>query len=92
MLREIEKYFSRCTNDEKGYGYQFYHWASHNHPVSQLWPVERASGSWKDIACLGVRPLYSNSDYYVEFLEFFLRNSNTSNILQDNLFIILSST
>ena len=65
---------------------------SHNHPRSQPWPVKRASGSRQDFACLGVEPIYSNRKYYVEFLDECSRNYDTSNKLQDNMFIIISST
>ena len=90
MLRAIEKEFSHCANYAKGHGDQFYHWMGYHHPGAQLWPAERASGSRQDLACSGAGPLYSNREYYVEFLDECLHES--SNILQENLFIILSST
>ena len=64
----------------------------HNHPGAQQWPVKRASVSRQYLACLDAGPLYSNREYYVEFLDKCLRNSDTSNILQENMFIIIYST
>ena len=92
FLISIEKEFSRCVNYVKGYEYQFYHWMSHNHPGAQLWPVEIYSGSWQYLVCLDVVPLYLNREYYLGFIYKCLCNYGISNILQDNLFIILSST
>ena len=88
VLRAIEKYFSHCANYAKGHEDQFYHWMGHNHPGAQLWPVERSSGSRQDLACSGAGPLYSNREYYAEFIDDFFHKSG--NIFQENLFIILS--
>ena len=65
---------------------------SHNHPGAQLWPVERASVSRQDLECLDAGPLYSKREYYVEFLDKCLRNSDTSNTIQENMFIMIYST
>ena len=76
----------------KGHGDQFFHWMYHPHPGAHLLPVERASGSRQDLAVEGAGALFMNSPYYVDFLDKRLRNPYASNILQENIFIILSPT
>ena len=53
--------------------------------------AERASGSRQDIICMGADAVYINRPLNVEFLDERLRIKDNSNILQQNLFIVLSS-
>ena len=61
-----------------------------NYSGSLLLHVERASGSRQDICVEGAGAVYWNRRYWLEFLDEQLRTPG-GNILQENLFIILSS-
>ena len=61
-----------------------------NHPGTFLLHVERASGSRQDLCVEGAGAVYWNRQYWVEFLDERLRNPG-DNILQENLFVILTS-
>ena len=61
-----------------------------NHPGALLLHVERASGSRQDLCVEGAGAVYWNRKYWVEFLDERLRNPG-DNILQENLFIVLTS-
>ena len=90
VLRAVDKEFSLCANYPKGHGEIFGKWMSKNHPGALLLHVERASGSRKDLCVEGSGALYWNRKYWIEFLDKQLRTPG-DNILQENLFIILSS-
>ena len=53
--------------------------------------VERASRSRQDLFLIGSLAIYWNRQYCVEFLDEQLRIPGKGNILQENLFVILSS-
>ena len=92
VLRALDKEFSINANYAKGHGDLFYEWMHYNHPEALLLHVERAGGSRQDLAVEGAGALYYNRVYYIEFLDERLRACGTEgNILQENLFIILSS-
>ena len=90
ILRAIDKEFSLPANYPKGHGDMFKHWLHKFHPGALLVPVQRSAGSRQDLATEGAAAVYWNRMYYVEFLDECLRGSN-DNILQENLFIVLTS-
>ena len=89
VLRAVDKEFSLPANYPKGHGDWFKFWLKLNHPGALLVPVTRASGSRQDLACEGAVAVYWNRRYYIEFLDESLEAHN-DNILQENLFIILT--
>ena len=89
VLRAVDKDFSLPTNYPKGHGDQFKYWLHKYHPGVLLVAVERTSGSRQDLAVEGAAAIYWNRKYYVEFLNQRLKASG-ENILQNNLFIVLS--
>ena len=92
VLRAMDKEFSLNANYAKGHGQLFFEWMEHNHPNELLLHVERTSGSRQDLCVEGAGALYLNRVYYIEFLDERLRTCGAEgNILQENLFIILSS-
>ena len=56
-----------------------------------MFHVERASGSRQDLCVEGVGAIYWNQKYWIEFLDERLRIPG-DNILQENLFVVLSSS
>ena len=90
VLRAVDKEFSLCANYPKGHGELFCDWMHNHYPGVLLFHVERASGSRQDLAVEGAGALYWNRRYWIEFLDERLRTPG-DNILQENLFIILSS-
>jgi hypothetical protein len=90
ILRAVDKEFSLTANYPKGHGDMFKHWLSKYHPGALLVPVVRTSGSRQDLATEGAAALYWNIRYYVPFLDECLRGCK-DNILQENLFIVLTS-
>ena len=89
VLRAVDKEFSLPANYPKGHGNQFKYWLHKYHPGVLLVAVERTSGSRQDLAVQGAAAIYWNRKYYVEFLNQRLQ-ANGDNILQNNLFIVLS--
>ena len=84
------KKFSLPANYPKGHGDQFKHWLHMYHPGVLLVAVQRTSGSRQDLAVEGAAAVYWNRKYYVEFPDERL-SADGDNILQENLFIVLSS-
>ena len=89
VLRAVDKEFSLPANYPKGHGDQFKYWLQKYHPGVLLVAVERTSGSRQDLAVEGAAAVYWNRKYYVEFLNERLA-ADGDNILQNNLFIVLS--
>ena len=89
ILRAADKEFSLSANYPKGHGELFHKWIEEHHPGAILFHVERTSGSRQDICVEGAGAIYWNQKYWIEFLDERLRTGD--NILQENLFIVLSS-
>ena len=53
--------------------------------------AERATGSRQDLITMGAGPIYWNRIFNVEFLDDVLQVKGAGNVLQENLFTILSS-
>ena len=90
ILRACDKEFSLCANYPKGHGELFNEWMKEHHPGALLLHVERTAGSRNDLLVEGSGAVYWNRPYWVEFLDERLRIPG-DNILQENLFVVLSS-
>ena len=91
VIRAYHKEFSLTANYPKGHGELFREWIIENYPSEFLLHAERSSGSRQDIICMGAPAIYINRPLNVEFLDEKLRQLGNENILQKNLFIVLSS-
>ena len=91
LIRAFDKEFSLCANYCKGHGMLFNKWMKEHHAGELLLHVERAGGARHDLFVEGFPAIYWNRVYCIEFLDERLRLSGEGNILQENLFIILSS-
>ena len=91
IIRAYHKEFSLTSNYPKGHGELFRDWIIKHHPMKFLLHAERAAGNCMDVICMGADAVYINRPFNVEFLDERLRIKDNSNILQENLFIVLSS-
>ena len=91
VIRAFHKEFSLTANYPKGHGEKFRDWMIKNYPTEFLMHAERATGSRQDLITMGAGPIYWNRPFNVEFLDDALRVRDASNILQENLFTILTS-
>ena len=91
VIRAYHKEFSLTANYPKGHGKLFREWIIENYPLEFLLHVERATGSRQDIICMGADAVYMNRPLNIEFLDERLRMRGNDNIIQQNLFVILSS-
>ena len=92
IIRAVDKEFSLPANYPKGHGKAFLHWLRKYHPGAILLPTERATGARHDLNVEGAGAIYYNAHLCIQFLDEQLRTPNANNILQENLFIILSSS
>jgi hypothetical protein len=69
----------------------FREWIIRVHPRALLYHVVSTDGGRQDMVCEGAGPLYMNHVYWVEFLDERLRVPGASNILQECLYIELTS-
>jgi len=91
LLRAIDKEFSLCANYPKGHGDLFKEWISRVHPLALLFHVADTKGARQDLAFEGAGPVYMNRVYWTEFLDERLRIPGAENILQECLFVLLTS-
>lgn len=91
IIRAYHKEFSLTSNYPKGHGELFRDWIIKNYPMEFLLHAERANGNRMDVICMGADAVYINRPLNVEFLDERLRIKDNANILQENLFIVLSS-
>ena len=91
IIRAYHKEFSLTANYPKGHGELFRDWIIKNHPMEFLLHAERANGNHQDVICMGADAVYINRRFNVEFLDERLRIKDNANILQENLFVVLSS-
>ena len=61
------------------------------YPKEFLMHADRSTGSCQDIITMGAGPIYWNRNFNVMFLDYVLRVKGVCNILQENLFTVLSS-
>ena len=90
VLRAVDKEFSLPDNYRKGHDDEFKNWLNLNHPGAFLVPIARTSGSRQDLDVEGATAVYWNCKYYVEFMDEQLKAAR-DNILQENIFIVLTS-
>ncbi len=92
ILRGVDKEFAVTANYPKGHGMVFQHWMETFHPGALLFPTARMlGGTRQDAVTEGSLPLYMNRHFYLEFLHLRLcAGSGEGNILQTNLFLVLS--
>ena len=91
IIRAYHKEFSLTANYPKRHGELFRDWIIKNHPMAFLLHTERANGNRQDVICMGADAVYINRPLNVEFLDQRLRIKDNANILQENLFVVLSS-
>ena len=91
VIHAFHKEFSLTANYPKGHGKLFREWVMKNYPQEYLMHAERSNGGRQDTICMGAGPIYKNRPINVHFLDDRLRVKDNDNILQQNLFIILSS-
>ena len=90
VIFAVNKDFSLCANYPKGHGNLFRDCIETYHPGALLLHFEIVSGSHQDLVVEGSGEMYTNRLYCIEFLDEHLRTPG-DNILQENIFIILSS-
>ena len=91
VIRAFHKESSLTDNYPKGHGEKFLEWMIKNDPKSFLMHAERATGSRQDLITMGAGPIYGNRISNVDFLDDVLQVKGARNVLQENLFTILSS-
>ena len=91
VLRASDKEFSLCANYPKGHGDMFREWIVRTHPRVLLFHVVSTDGGRQDMACEGAGAFYMNRPYWAEFLDERLRQPSAANILQECLYIEMTS-
>ena len=91
ILRALDKCFSLPANYPKGNGVEFKHWLEKYHECVPLYPVQRSTGARNDMILEGAAAVYINGWLYKLFLDEQLSTPRADSILQENLFIVLSS-
>ena len=91
IVRSTDKCFNLTSNYPKGDGDGFKGHMEEYHPSSLLFHVKNTKGNRQDIVMESAGPMFMNRIYYVEFLDKKLRSLRKSNILEENLFMLLSS-
>ena len=86
----FDKEFSLCANYPKGHGELFLIWLRERYPDAMLFHAERAGGGRQDLALMALLPIFWNCLWCVELLDERLRVPNNNNILQKNLFTVLT--
>ena len=90
VLHAVDKEFSLCANHPKRHRELFRECFETNHPGALIIHIERASGSRQDLSVDGAVTVYMNCPYWILFLDESLRTPG-DNILQENIFIIISA-
>ena len=91
ICRMCDKEFNGTANYTLGHGRQFMQWMETHRGGELLIPIVRALGGKRmDGSFEGSFPVYMGRHHFVAFLHDFLCSTDSSNILQHNLFITLS--
>ena len=90
VIRAFHKDFSLTANYPKRHGGRFKVWMMKRCPKEFLMHAERAMGNRQDLVTMGAGPIYWNRAFNVEFLDKALHVKGAANILQENLFTVLS--
>ena len=91
IILAMDKCFAVTANYPKGCGDAFQAHMEERHSDHILHHVPSTKGNRQDIVCMCAGPAYMNRPYYIEFLDKKLRACNKQSMLQENMFIILSS-
>ena len=91
IIRSVDKCFNLSENYPKGDGDTFRGHMEECHHSSLLFHAKNTKGNRQDIITESAGPTHMNRTCYVEFLDRKLRAVGKKNILEENLFIILSS-
>ena len=91
VIHAFHKEFSLTANYPKGRGEKFRGWMIKHYPEEVVMHAKQATGSRQDLITLGAGPIYWNRKFDVEFLDGVIHVRGASNILQENLFTVLSS-
>ena len=91
IILAYHKEFSLLCNYPKGHGEKFRLWMKKNHPGYYLFRSERSNGSRQDIVAMGSLAIYMNRHVNIDFLHEQVGTPNNNNVLQSNLYIVLSS-
>ena len=90
VIRAFRKEFSLTANYSKGHGEKFLEWMIKNYRKEFLMHAKQATGSRQDLITMGAGPIYWNRIFIVEFLDDVLWVKGVGNVLQENLFTIMS--
>ena len=85
------KCFNLSSNYPKGDGDDFRAFMEDYYPNQILQHVKSVNGNHQDIVTESAGPIYCNRPLHVEHLDKRLRCYNESNILEENLFILMTS-
>lgn len=92
LVRAAFKEFHHSCRYYKGQGRPFAVWLREVHPTSFTVHLERADGGRQDLDYDAAIPLYINRPFFVEFLHDRVYQPKHRNILEDFLYIVLTST
>ena len=90
LIRAVGKYFGLCKNYAKGNGDHFQAWMERNYPDDLLMHVREPRGARQDVCVESAGAIYWNRPFYVEFLMMRLKSAEKSNILEENLYLLLT--
>lgn len=91
LLRAAYKEFHQGNAYYKGKGREFWAWLRTNHPKIFAMRFERAEGGRQDLDYDAALPLYAMRPHMIEFLHSLVFGADHSNILEDFLYVSLSS-
>ena len=90
IICDLHKEFSLHAKYTKGHGERFIYGIIKKYQNEFIMNTEIASGSLQYIIIMGAGPIYWNRIFNVEFLDDYLCIKDNTNILQQNLFTILT--
>ena len=91
VICDFHKDFGLDSNYPKGHVEEFRDWIIKKYRNEFIMKTERASDSYQYIITMGSGPIYLNCIFNVEFLDEYIRIKDNTNILQQNMFTILTS-
>ena len=90
VIHAFHKEFIIDVNYPKDHEEKFRYWMIKKYPNEFILKTERASGSHQYIITMGAVTIYLNRIFNVEFLDEYLCIKDNTNILQQNMFTILT--
>ena len=90
-IRTVYKQFSRDGAYAKGDGLDFGAWLVTDRPKACYLPVQRHTGGRQDLVVEGAISVYMNHGFYDDFLHEKLHDPEHANLLEDHLWITLTS-